>query len=92
MICLQIVIGWVEMEPELIRRRKDDIGEQHIFCESPVARSAMWKNNGTESDTEKALQYAGANGYQVYVYANVKNPLEQARKDAARHWNQTNAL
>ena len=82
-----IVIAWTAEDCRPVGpMARIDLGERTKLEWFPVGRSAMWKNQGTDADVEKARAYAATqDGYRVFVYpATEPTPLARARRDVLK--------
>lgn len=85
---MQIIITWADMTGMRDTgklHRPDGINWQKVYESAPEAKAAMWLNDGTQNDIEKAEQHAKTlepNSVLVRVYCfnkGERNPLAKAR-------------
>ena len=77
----QIVLAKLNDALKIVKLGRVDIGEPHQFENIKVPVSAMWLNDGDDTDVAKAGKFAETEGYTVFLYEGEENPLERARQD-----------
>jgi hypothetical protein len=78
---VQCVIAWTEEAAEWTGERwAPDLGERCPLRLVKAPRAAMWLNEATPSDVEKARRHAAERGYRVFTFTGEKDPLGAARR------------
>lgn len=82
-----IVIAHTVIDREPVGSWRHDLGEHPKFIEVTRAKTAIWLNDGTEADVEKAKAYAASEDAYVFTYPTSEpDPLKRAKVDCIRKY------